>query len=68
LWVATRDAGVNRRAPGAGRFVHHEIRGGLSDGVQSLAEDSQGNVWLATRRGILRWDPESGTAVGVTCL
>jgi signal transduction histidine kinase/ligand-binding sensor domain-containing protein len=59
LWVGTRDGGLDRVEPAPGgrvRFVHHrhdarDPRSLVHDEVWGLAEDSGGNLWVATYGG-----------------
>ncbi len=56
IWIATEDAGLisyNYRLPAAQQFKQYVCKapnGGnsASDGVNKIAEDHQGNLWLAT--------------------
>ena len=64
LWVATGGGGLNRCErddQGVYRFVRITERDGLADdNVMGIAEDDDGSLWLSTRRGLTRFDPESG--------
>ena len=78
LWVATQGQGLWRvRADAArGGFQAATIADGLlSDSVQALFEDREGNLWLSTRDGLQRLSPRRvrpirnmpiGTTIAVT--
>ena len=54
LWIGTANSGVYHVH--AGRAEHFGAADGLSsDSVQSFYEDREGNVWVATSRGIDRF-------------
>jgi len=67
LWVATIGEGLWRVRPRAdgGRVLEKAtLQSGLfSDSVQSLLEDSEGNVWVGTTVGLHRLTPQKLTAV-----
>ncbi|MGA8593318.1 MAG: two-component regulator propeller domain-containing protein [Bryobacteraceae bacterium] len=53
LWIGTYDAGLGRLANG--RFTRYTTREGLFDnGVFQTLEDSEGNLWMSSNRGIYR--------------
>jgi len=64
LWVGTSGGGLARlvgwdeeRGP---RFERTTTRDGLADDtVQSIVEDDDGSLWIATRAGITRYDPRT---------
>jgi signal transduction histidine kinase/ligand-binding sensor domain-containing protein len=63
LWIGTNTNGVNRRDPRTGEF--QQCRHDPADprslshaSVFAVAEDAEGNVWVATRRGLNRLDPD----------
>lgn len=68
IWIGTGGAGLARVVsfdPATGpRFARVTARDGLvDDNVMSLVEDDDGSLWVATRRGITRYDPERGAFV-----
>jgi len=70
LWVATVGGGVYRRVGGTDTFApyHHDPADPLFDSrekVFSIAESSDGTLWLATEAGPSRIDRESGRLVPV---
>ncbi|HKQ97823.1 MAG TPA: two-component regulator propeller domain-containing protein [Candidatus Polarisedimenticolia bacterium] len=70
-WVATAGGGIALAEPGAAasadrpstasrlRFRRFGERDGLvDDDVMAIVEDDDGSLWLPTRRGLARFDPE----------
>ncbi|MDR3119174.1 MAG: response regulator [Mediterranea sp.] len=60
VWIATSGAGASLCTPGDDygslEFRHYGIDDGLCNNVvQSIAEDRQGNIWLATEYGISKF-------------
>lgn len=60
IWIASSGFGVSLCTPqgdyGALTFEHYGTKDGLcNDVVQSIAEDNQGNIWLATEYGISKF-------------
>jgi signal transduction histidine kinase/ligand-binding sensor domain-containing protein len=63
LWVGTGGGGLNRLVTDAGRSTFDRVGPveGLVDGnVVSMLEDDDGSLWVATRRGLSRYDPTTG--------
>jgi len=67
LWVGTSGAGFNRlietpQANGSNKisFVAFTEQDGLADNeVNSILQDNQGDLWLATNKGITLFNPQS---------
>ena len=63
LWVGTAGGGLNRVDQvdgGQVRFSRFTERDGLVDNdVMGILEDDDGSLWLSTKRGLARFDPES---------
>jgi len=61
LWLATREDGV-RRFDGRdlARFTAED--GLVSDEVQSVVRDRDGNIWVGTKAGVSRYDGEKFTS------
>ncbi len=61
LWAATNGAGAVRIGRD-GRAVHlgRAANGLVSDHVQQVLAEANGNAWLFTTRGLDRWDPRVG--------
>lgn len=54
LWIAMDDAGL--AAYRAGRFTTYGTKDGLpSNAVRTVAVDSNGEVWIATKKGLVTW-------------
>jgi signal transduction histidine kinase/streptogramin lyase len=64
LWIGTGGGGLNRleRSPdGEHRFTRFtEASGLIDDDVMGVLEDDDGSLWLSTKRGLTRFDPETG--------
>lgn len=68
IWIGTGGAGLAHLLsfdPVTGpRFARVTARDGLvDDNVMSIVEDDDGSLWVATRRGITRYDPERGAFI-----
>jgi signal transduction histidine kinase/ligand-binding sensor domain-containing protein len=66
LWVGTGGGGFNRVTgslkDGDVRFERFTTSDGLiDDDVMAMLEDDDGSLWLSTKRGLSRFDPESGS-------
>jgi signal transduction histidine kinase/ligand-binding sensor domain-containing protein len=63
LWVGT-DGFLDRFRPETESFTHYKLdkpaTHGLSSIVTHISEDSDGKLWLSTRNGLFRLDPNSG--------
>jgi len=64
LWIGTGGGGLNRAESLDGdslRFVRFTEKDGLIDNdVMGILEDDDGSLWVSTKRGLSRFDPESG--------
>lgn len=61
LWIGTDGGGLTRLR--SGQFRRFSVKDGLpSEIVRSLAETSDGSVWIATDRGLARMAPGSARA------
>ena len=68
LWVATDGAGLAellRDPAGKATGLRHWGRqdGMLTDGIMAIAEDLDESLWLSTRHGLSRLDPDTGEFV-----
>lgn len=62
LWVGTFGGGLNKLIPGKNGQKDHFIRYAEKDGlpndvVKGILEDDLGHLWLATNKGLSRFDP-----------
>ena len=58
IWVCTSGGGVNFLEPGAEGFRHVTRHDGLiSNHVQTIQEDQEGQIWISTISGICVLDP-----------
>ncbi len=58
LWIGTEGGGVSIFDPSSGRFTFLTTQDGLPDNVvNSVIQDDSGIFWLATNKGLVRWDP-----------
>ncbi len=64
IWAGTGGAGLarlERDSAGAWRVTRIGVSEGLVNGsVVSIEEDDDGSLWIGTRRGLSRYDPEGG--------
>lgn len=65
LWVATDGGGVAQvlqdQSGQVTGFQNWSVDNGLlNDGIMAIAEDRDGSLWLSTRHGLSRLDPDSG--------
>jgi ligand-binding sensor domain-containing protein len=57
LWIGTWGGGLNRLDEKTNRFIHYGHKEGLSsDVIKGILEDSKGNLWLSTTKGISRFN------------
>ncbi|MGH8191070.1 MAG: EAL domain-containing protein [Rhodanobacteraceae bacterium] len=61
LWVAPQGAGLVHYHDGRAVQRFESAHGLASDNVMVIDEDSHGNIWVGTTRGVSRIDPASGT-------
>lgn len=60
LWLGSYTKGLFRYEPGTRRITRYTQQDGLpSNDILSIAEDSDGALWLATSNGLSRLDPKS---------
>lgn len=61
IWAGTADAGVARLDPGAKSFAPQSLSQlALSNNINSLACDKQGNLWVGTSDGAFSLNPSTG--------
>lgn len=62
LWLGTWGGGLFRYDPKTNRFSRFLEQGGLlSNYVKGILPDGHGNLWIATERGLSRFDPGRNT-------
>ncbi len=73
LWIATEDGGLSRLKPDEGSiesgvfditnytYTTGTEKGLLSNRTYSLAEDQEGQIWIATTEGLSRLNPKTNT-------
>ncbi len=65
VWIATDGGGVHRAVQDADQKISGFERwtsqnGLISDATVGIVEDDDGTLWVSTREGLSRFDPESG--------
>lgn len=64
LWIGTEFNGLNCLIPETGEVRHYDMKNGLpSDMISSLEADEAGNLWIATPKGIVRWNPANNVII-----
>jgi ligand-binding sensor domain-containing protein/DNA-binding CsgD family transcriptional regulator len=59
FWIGTNSGGLNLFDRDGGTFSHFSTEDGLPNNtILGMIEDSQGNLWLSTSRGLCRFDPQ----------
>lgn len=62
LWIGTEGGGLCLYNPGNDTFRVIDERHGLPNNViYAIADDADGNLWASTNRGLVRFDPETGS-------
>ena len=62
LWIGTDGGGLCRYDPARQQFIRYTEKEGLIDNsISNLVEDSTGDLWLNTRKGLCRFSPTNGT-------
>lgn len=61
LWIGTEDGNISRYDPKTGKFIAKNVsdKGITDDPVISISQDHHGILWLATVKGLIRYDPET---------
>ena len=61
IWMGSEGSGLSHYVPESGQFTHYAPPHKLSDGtVSALLEDSVGNIWIGTLKGLNRLDHNTG--------
>ena len=67
LWLGTTCGGLSRYDYITEKFVHYSKENGLqSNNVTGIAEDKEGNILVATHKGISEINRENGTVFNLT--
>ena len=62
LWIGTFGGGLNKYNPEDNSFEYFSTRNGLpSNTINFITEDSHGNLWITTDKGLCVFNPESNT-------
>lgn len=70
IWIGTLDGGLNKLVSGTDEgsntvreeFIHYREKDGLaSDDIVGILEDDNGNLWISTKNGLSRFNPENET-------
>ena len=57
IWVGTRSGGLNQYVKETNSFKSfRKLNGVLSNTISSIEEDYDGNIWLSTQDGLVRFD------------
>lgn len=63
LWVGTERGGLNLFDPILGTFEHFmDTQSHLQTAILGILDDERGHLWLSTRNGLVRFNPETGYA------
>jgi signal transduction histidine kinase/ligand-binding sensor domain-containing protein/CheY-like chemotaxis protein/HPt (histidine-containing phosphotransfer) domain-containing protein len=65
LWAGTRGGGVSRWNPRTWSLGHHRPAGFDGALINAFAEDQGGRLWIATLKGLGRFDPAAGAWTGL---
>lgn len=61
LWIMTQGEGFCRFDPQSESFVRYGTEQGFPDNtVYYMVEDDQGDLWLTTNKGVVRFSPDTG--------
>lgn len=60
IWATTEGGGLNQYLESENRFVRYkEANGFPSDYLYAVYDDQAGNLWLSSKAGLIRFNPES---------
>jgi signal transduction histidine kinase/ligand-binding sensor domain-containing protein/AraC-like DNA-binding protein/ActR/RegA family two-component response regulator len=61
LWIASKGGGLARLDLATRQFSHFYSRNGLpNDVLYGILPDTQGNLWMSSNKGIIRYTPATG--------
>ncbi len=67
LWIATKGGGLSRLDLLSRKFTHLYSRNGLpNDVLYGILPDAQGNLWMSSNKGIIRYNPSTGAIQNFT--
>lgn len=62
IWISTDRGGLSRYNPKGDNFVTIDKEDGLPDNVvYDILEDSRGFLWFGTNKGLVKYNPQSGS-------
>jgi PAS domain S-box-containing protein len=62
LWIGTLGGGLNKFDKVSETFVAYGEDSGVPANINSILEDDRQRLWLGTDQGLVRFNPETGTA------
>jgi signal transduction histidine kinase/ligand-binding sensor domain-containing protein/DNA-binding response OmpR family regulator len=66
LWIGTFGGGLNRFNPDTENFIHYREKDGLAnDNIYGILEDNHQNLWLSTKNGLSKFNPDAVDDQGV---
>lgn len=64
IWFGSLASGIDKLDPLSGKFTNYSIKDGLpGNSVSSILVDSLNNLWLATDKGLAKFNPETKEVV-----
>ncbi len=61
LWIGTKGAGVHRLDTRNMNFTYLNTKNGLpNDVIYGILNDEEGNLWMSSNKGIIRYNPVTG--------
>lgn len=64
LWFGTLGSGIDKLEPASGKFTNYSIKDGLpGNTVTSILVDDSNNLWLATDKGLAKFNPKTKEVV-----
>lgn len=64
LWFGTLGSGIDKLEPTVGKFTNYSTKDGLpGNAVTSILVDSLNNLWLATDKGLAKFNPKTKEVV-----
>ena len=64
IWIATEGDGLNQYIEKENRFIHYNKKTGFpSDNLYAVYDDNSGNLWMSSKDGIIKFDPETKESI-----